>query len=90
MRLTSPKISSREEGKFLVKINGKKQLSPGGLAQLGERHVRNVEVEGSSPLSSTILSLTACLLTDRPLLFQLSKKTSKTRLNGEFLTAISL
>jgi len=36
------------------------------------------------------LSLTACLLTDRPLLFQLSKKTSKTRLNGEFLTAISL
>ena len=26
----------------------------GAVAQLGERHVRNVEVEGSSPFSSTI------------------------------------
>ena len=36
---------------------------------MGERHVRNVEVEGSSPLSSTILPLKACLITDRPLIF---------------------
>ncbi len=64
-RLTTPKISSR--GK--VKVSGGyvlKTFPMGGLAQLGERQVRNVEVEGSSPLSSTTLLLNACLITDPP------------------------
>ena len=30
---------------------------PGGLAQLGERGVRNAEVEGSNPLPSTIRNI---------------------------------
>ena len=29
------------------------RVVPGGVAQLVERHVRNVEVGGSSPLTST-------------------------------------
>ena len=29
------------------------ELQAGGLAQLGERRVRNAEVEGSNPLPST-------------------------------------
>ena len=32
-------------------------LAPGGVAQLVERYVRNVEVGGSSPLTSTIIPL---------------------------------
>ena len=32
-------------------------MHSGRLAQLGERHVRNVEVEGSNPLPSTNLFL---------------------------------
>ena len=35
-------------------IWGRKVFRCGAVAQLGERHVRNVEVEGSSPFSSTI------------------------------------
>jgi hypothetical protein len=35
------------------------RLQGGGVAQLGEHHVRNVGVEGSIPFSSTTLSLLA-------------------------------
>ena len=33
----------------------------GGVAQLGERYVRNVQVRGSNPLISTIWILTCCI-----------------------------
>ena len=32
-------------------------MDKGAVAQLGERHVRNVEVRGSIPLSSTIFPI---------------------------------
>jgi hypothetical protein len=43
-------------GLFLVYYRREFFTPRGRLAQLGERHVRNVEVEGSNPLPSTIFS----------------------------------
>ncbi len=39
---------------FYYRIETGLSAPDGRLAQLGERHVRNVEVEGSNPLPSTI------------------------------------
>jgi hypothetical protein len=44
-------------GSFLVYYRLEAVKPRGRLAQLGERHVRNVEVEGSNPLPSTIFFL---------------------------------
>ena len=41
-------------------------IGHGGLAQLGERGVRNAEVGGSNPLPSTTMKQSLCAV-DRPL-----------------------
>src|SRR6266567_4844255 len=49
--------------RWLIKLPGSLQVSRGAIAQLGERIVRNDEVVGSIPTSSTMFSI-AC----RPIL----------------------
>src|SRR2546425_9754758 len=44
--------------RWLIKLPGSLQVSRGAIAQLGERIVRNDEVVGSIPTSSTMFSST--------------------------------
>jgi hypothetical protein len=65
-------------GYFLVYYREELLTPRGRLAQLGERHVRNVEVEGSNPLPSTISFLSCLWVISRELLLKRAKNVPKT------------